>query len=111
MEESINMIIDDHKRDFKGIENQLHEVYQEKEELRKDSSTHESDVEFEDGLEEVDVCTKEKRITKVHSTDDIIGDPNAKVKTRKQIENIISHLCFTSKIKPPKVIEALKGLD
>lgn len=50
---------------------------------------------------------KEKRITKGHSSKDIIEDLDKGVKTRRQLENIISHICFTSKIKPKKVKEAL----
>lgn len=38
----------------------------------------------------------------------IIGDPNAGVKTRKQVENMISHVCFTIKIEPMKVKDALE---
>lgn len=48
-----------------------------------------------------------KRITKGHSLKDIIGDREKGVKTRRQLEHIISHSCFTSKIKLKKVKEAL----
>lgn len=37
---------------------------------------------------------------KDHPKDQILGDPLIGVKTRNQLENLMSHLCFTSKFEP-----------
>ena len=43
---------------------------------------------------------------KHHPMDQILGDPLAGVKTRRQLENIVSYLCFTSTFEPKNVDEA-----
>ncbi|KAI9153710.1 hypothetical protein LWI28_015433 [Acer negundo] len=43
----------------------------------------------------------------LHNKDDVIGDVNDGVKTRRQIANLISYTCYTSQIEPKKVDEAL----
>lgn len=55
--------------------------------------------------------SKEKRLIKGHPSKDIIGNPNKCVKTRKQLENLISNVCFTSTVEPRKVKEALNDPD
>lgn len=50
-------------------------------------------------------------MTKGHSITDIIGNPQDGVKTRKKVKILISHMCFTSKIKPRVVKEALDDPD
>lgn len=40
---------------------------------------------------------------KEHSSKDIIGDLDIGVKTKRQLKNLISHVCFTSKVEPKKV--------
>lgn len=54
---------------------------------------------------------KLRRITKGLSQGDILGDLNTKVKTRRQIENILSYFHFTSKIEPERVNDALNDLN
>ncbi|KAK0578635.1 hypothetical protein LWI29_013526 [Acer saccharum] len=46
-------------------------------------------------------------VRKLHDKNDIIGEMNEGVRTRRQIANLISYTCYTSQIKPKKVDEAL----
>jgi len=59
------------------------------------------------------VPTSEKKdptpwVRKSHDTLKIIGDPEVGVKTRAQLENEVTYLCYTSKIEPKNFKEALK---
>ena len=54
---------------------------------------------------------RKSRLTNWLSPSDISGDPNIGVKTRRQIENIISHFCFTSKMESKCVKEAINDPD
>lgn len=77
------------------------------EKSQEDQEEHSSQSSSEDDFEEIQPQPKNKRFTKGLSRDDIIGDPNIRVKTRREIKNIISHLCFTSKIESKCVKEAI----
>ena len=46
-------------------------------------------------------------VRKLHDKEDIIGEVNEGVRTRRQLANLISYTCYTSQIKPKKVDEAL----
>ncbi|KAK0575374.1 hypothetical protein LWI29_038069 [Acer saccharum] len=46
-------------------------------------------------------------IRRLHNKEDVIGDVNEGVRTRRQIANLISFTCYTSQIEPKKVDEAL----
>ncbi|KAI9192254.1 hypothetical protein LWI28_020071 [Acer negundo] len=45
----------------------------------------------------------------LHNKNDVIGDMNGGVRTRRQIANLISYTCYTSQIEPKKVDEALNN--
>ena len=47
-------------------------------------------------------------VRKSHDPSAIVGDPTLGVKTRAQLENVVSHLCYTSKVEPKNHKEALK---
>lgn len=100
IEESINVVIGDHiKKDVEreGISSHEEELVTLDLESKKDG--------------EIEFTPQNSRLTNGLSPCDIIGDPKQGVKTRKQIENILCHLCFTSKIEPKKVKEALEDPD
>lgn len=108
MKESINVIINDQsKTQVNKEEGELPDPQEEP----KDVPSHDSGNESEETNDDDVSHLKEKRLVKGHSSKDIIGDPKEGVKTRKQIENTISHICFTSKIEPRKVKEALNDPD
>ncbi|KAI9162090.1 hypothetical protein LWI28_023723 [Acer negundo] len=46
-------------------------------------------------------------VRKLHDKDDIIGEINEGVRTRRQLSNLITYTCYTSQIEPKKVDEAL----
>ncbi|KAK1564465.1 hypothetical protein Q3G72_003838 [Acer saccharum] len=46
-------------------------------------------------------------VRKLHDKEDIIGEVNEGVRTRRQLANLISYTCYTSQIEPKKVDEAL----
>ncbi|KAK0577509.1 hypothetical protein LWI29_034213 [Acer saccharum] len=46
-------------------------------------------------------------VRRLHNKEDVIGDVNEGVRTRRQIANLISFTCYTSQIEPKKVEEAL----
>ncbi|KAK0575613.1 hypothetical protein LWI29_003738 [Acer saccharum] len=46
-------------------------------------------------------------VRKLHDKEDIIGEVNEGVRTRRQLANLISYTCYTSQIEPKKVEEAL----
>ncbi|KAK0603399.1 hypothetical protein LWI29_004559 [Acer saccharum] len=46
-------------------------------------------------------------VRRLHNKEDVIGDVNEGVRTRRQIANLISFTCYTSQIEPKKVDEAL----
>jgi hypothetical protein len=46
-------------------------------------------------------------VRRLHNKDDVIGDVNEGVRTRRQIANLISFTCYTSQIEPKKIDEAL----
>ena len=46
-------------------------------------------------------------VRRLHNKEDVIGDVNEGVRTRRQIANLISFTCNTSQIEPKKVDEAL----
>ena len=46
-------------------------------------------------------------VRRLNNKDDVIGDVNEGVRTRRQIANLISFTCYTSQIEPKKVDEAL----
>lgn len=73
--------------------------------MRKDQDELSSQQSSED--DEAQPHLKEKMTTKVLSPNDILGDLKDGVRTRRKIKNILSHLCFTYKIGPKKVEEAL----
>lgn len=81
------------------------------EKSQEDQGEHSSESSSNDEVEEIQLQPKDKRLTKGLSHGDIIGDPNIGVKTRRQIENILSYFYFTSKIEPKHVKEALNDLD
>lgn len=102
MKKSINVIINDQP---KTQANKKEEGLPDPQE--EPVPSHDSESESEEIKDDDARHLKEKRPVKGHSSKEIIGDPKEGVKTRKQIENIISHICFTSKIEPRKVNEAL----
>lgn len=106
IEESINVIIDDKET----IQSELHMDHQ-KEVPKDDDVIKKSQDESEDEIEELPKRPKENRWIKGHSPTDIIGNPQDGVKTHKQVENLISHMCFTLKIEPRVVKEALDDPD
>lgn len=101
IEEFINVVVDDYI--MKEVERE--EITSNEGEL----VTLDPESEKEDG--EIEFTPRNSRLTNDLSPTGIIGDPRQGVKTRKQIENIISHLCFISKIEPKKIKEALEDLD
>lgn len=46
-----------------------------------------------------------------HPKNKILGDPLTGVKTWSQLENLMSHLCFTSKFEPQCIDEAFSDDD
>jgi hypothetical protein len=46
-------------------------------------------------------------VRKLHDKEDIIGEVNEGVRTRRQLANLLSYTCYTSQIEPKKVEEAL----
>ena len=46
-------------------------------------------------------------VRRLHNKEDVIGDVNEGVRTRRQIANLISFTCYISQIEPKKVDEAL----
>ncbi|KAK1553149.1 hypothetical protein Q3G72_029697 [Acer saccharum] len=46
-------------------------------------------------------------VRKLHDKEDIIGEINEGVRTRRQLANLISYTCYTSQIEPKKVEETL----
>ena len=46
-------------------------------------------------------------VRKLHDKEDIIGEVNEGVRTRRQLANLLSYTCYTSQIEPKKVDEAL----
>ena len=46
-------------------------------------------------------------VRRLHNKDDVIGDVNEGVRTRRQIANLISFTCYTSQIEPKKIDKAL----
>lgn len=101
IEESINVVIDDHI--MKEVERE--EITLNEGEL----VTLDPESEKEDG--EIEFNPRNSWLTNGLSPIDIIGDPRQGVKTRRQIENVLSHLCFTSQIEPKKVKKALEDPD
>lgn len=73
----------------------------------KENKIQDSSIKSKDEIIKSEERIEERRITKGHSKD-IIGNPQEGVKIRKQFENIISHLFFTSKKELRKINEALK---
>lgn len=107
MEESINVIIDDQLRTQTNKEEKNEENYQNEPKPLENEASHDSGSESK-GIDNDGVkCPKERRLIKGHSSKDIIEDPDKGVKTRRQLENLISHMCFTSTVGPRKVREAL----
>lgn len=107
MEESTNVVIDD-KKEQNNVEDNSH-IQSEpiKERISTSNILCESEnevVEIQDGGQR----SRENRLTQGHSTKDIIGDPNVEVKTRRQVQNSISHVSFTSKVEPRKTTEVLE---
>lgn len=111
MEELINVIINDQPNNQTSKEEEESPDSQEDPKLLENVSSQDSEGESEELNDDEMNRLKEKRLIKGHSSRDIIGDPKEGVKMIKQIENIISHICFTSKIKPRKVKEALNDPD
>lgn len=72
---------------------------------------HFSQSSSNDDVEEIQPQPKDKRFTKGLSQDENIGDSNNEVKIGRQIENILTNFCFTSKIEPKRVKEALNDLN
>ena len=89
IQESINVVIDDKQNDFRFQEN---------------SDFDEIDVQTEK-LNKAPISSDLVNV-KHHPMDQILGDPLAGVKTRRQLENIVSYLCFTSTLEPKNVDEA-----
>ena len=52
-----------------------------------------------------------RRWNSYHSTENIIGDPNVGVRTRRSIENECLYGCFLSKVEPKKIEDALLDPD
>ncbi|KAK0588363.1 hypothetical protein LWI29_000056 [Acer saccharum] len=46
-------------------------------------------------------------VRKLHDKEDIIGEVNEGVRTRRQLANLLSYTCYTSQIEPKQVEEAL----
>lgn len=109
MEESIDVIIGDKET----IQSELHMDHQpsQKEVPKDEGAIEKSQDESKDEIEKLPKRLKENRLTKGHSLIDIIGNPQDGVKTYKQVENLISHMCITSKIGPRVVKEALDDPD
>ena len=47
------------------------------------------------------------RLRNLHYQEDIIGDLNEGVRTRRQLANQISYVCYTSQIEPKNINEAI----
>lgn len=104
VEESINVVIVDiekiHIDDDSDLPSSQMNIYNETK-LSEDDPTEDED--------EVLVVEPPKKNSLVYaySSNDIIGDSTVGVKTRRQVENILSHLCFTSTVELRMVKEAL----
>lgn len=105
MEEFINVISNDQSM---TQTNKEEENPQSEPKPIENETSHDSGSESE-GTNDEDVRRpKEKRLIKGHSSKDIIGDSDKGVKTRRQLENLISHVCFTSKVERRKVKKSSK---
>lgn len=111
MEESINVIIDDQLRTKTNKEEESEENSQNELKSLENEASHDSGSESE-GIDNDEVkYPKEIRLIKGYSLKDIIGDPNKGVKTRRQLENFIIHVCLTTTVETRKVKEVLNDPD
>jgi hypothetical protein len=71
------------------------------------SNVVDNDTQHSDRVPNLDSNEPAPWVRRLHNKDDVIGDVNEGVRTRRQIANLISFTCYTSQIEPKKIDEAL----
>ncbi|KAL8100988.1 hypothetical protein AgCh_033025 [Apium graveolens] len=70
-----------------------------------------SDYDEEENDKGINQQTHTRKWDRSHNPNEIIGDPNAGVKTRSATANECQHACFLSQVEPKKTEEALMDPD
>ena len=69
-------------------------------------STSKLQEDLQDNPQEHPDLPKEWRFATYHPTEQIIGDPGDRVRTRASINNVVNHFAFLSQIEPKNIGEA-----
>jgi hypothetical protein len=109
--ESINVTIDEIGRpESKKEENKsMEQLFEEEDEKEEEEEDEENLIEVEEQFKQVSPKTPRKRVQKNHPSDQIIGNKDAGVETRRKIRSLEqTHLALLSTIEPNCFEEASK---
>jgi hypothetical protein len=110
--ESSNVVFDDERLKSSNHEEEV--IFSDDSPLEKvvvtpnvgTSNVVENDTQPIDRVPNLDSNEPAPWVRRLHNKDDVIGDVNEGVRTRRQIANLISFTCYTSQIEPKKIDEA-----